>query len=235
MKKGDIRKQEIMNTAEGLFCQKGYEQTSIQDILDILNSSKGSFYHHFIGKEALLEAICAKRAGQGARTILSSVDDSYPASRNLNLLLSGMIPFRNEKMVFLLMLLPVFRLPEGRMIRLCYCDALTDLFIHAVADQLKKGHASGELYCIEPEITADMILSLVNRLWVRICGMIIASEEKNAETDISSCLVMTERYRQCIEQIISLPFGSLELIDMPSLKMLCEQIHTHWTRSSYTA
>ena len=236
MKKGEIRKQEIINTAERLFCQKGYEQTSIQDILDILNSSKGSFYHHFISKESLLEAVCAKRALQGAQTILSAVDDSFPASRNLNVLLSGMIPFRNEKMVFLLMLLPVFRLPEGRIIRLCYCDALTDLFLHAVADQLAKGHAAGELYCVEPEITADMILSLVNRLWVQICDMIISSEENNLETtDISSCLFLTERYRQCIEQIISLPFGSVELIDIPSLRMLCEQIHSHWTRSSHTA
>ena len=41
MKKGDLRKQEILQTAEKLFCRKGYEQTSVQDILDQLKTSKG--------------------------------------------------------------------------------------------------------------------------------------------------------------------------------------------------
>ena len=64
MKKGDIRKQEIIETAESLFCRYGYENTSIQNILDQLRISKGSFYHHYISKESLLEGICRKRAEQ---------------------------------------------------------------------------------------------------------------------------------------------------------------------------
>ena len=47
LRKGDIRKQEILKTAEMMFCRNGYEKTSIQDIIDVLHSSKGSFYHHF--------------------------------------------------------------------------------------------------------------------------------------------------------------------------------------------
>ena len=34
MKKGAIRQQQIIETAEKLFYQNGYEETSIQDILD---------------------------------------------------------------------------------------------------------------------------------------------------------------------------------------------------------
>ena len=33
MKKGDLRKQEILRTAEQMFCRKGYDQTSIQDTI----------------------------------------------------------------------------------------------------------------------------------------------------------------------------------------------------------
>ena len=62
MKKGDLKKQEILRTAESLFCRYGYEATSIQDVLDELKTSKGSFYHHFVSKEALLEEICRIRA-----------------------------------------------------------------------------------------------------------------------------------------------------------------------------
>ena len=71
MKKGDIKKQEFINTAEELFCRNGYESTSVQDIIDSLNTSKGSFYHHFISKEALLEEICSRRADQILQGIIA--------------------------------------------------------------------------------------------------------------------------------------------------------------------
>ena len=58
MKKGDIKKQVILQTAETMFCRNGYETTSVQDILDALHTSKGSFYHHYASKELLLEEIC---------------------------------------------------------------------------------------------------------------------------------------------------------------------------------
>ena len=228
MKKGDLRKQEILNAAAALFCQKGYEQTSIQDILDVLSTSKGSFYHHFVSKEALLEGICKKRAEQIYQTALSSVNEQLSAADNLNMLLSDMIPFRDEKLVFLLMLLPIFSLPEGRMIKICYCDALAGLFTPAVSEWLKRGCDSGELYCTDPYITAGMILSLVNRLWVQVCGMIIQAENNCTEPDLSAILQLTETYRLCIGKIVSLPYGSVEMIDLPSLRLLCEQIHNHW-------
>ena len=55
MKKGDIKKQEIIQTAEMLFCRYGYNETSVQDILDAIHTSKGSFYHHFESKEQVLQ------------------------------------------------------------------------------------------------------------------------------------------------------------------------------------
>ena len=212
MKKGDLRKQEILYTAEQLFCRKGYEQTSIQDILDQLHSSKGSFYHHFISKESLLEGICRMRAEQIYRTVSSSVNDTHSASRNLNLLLSGMIPLMNEKLLFILMLIPIFSLPEGRMVRMSYCDSLAGLFSPDVSKWLNKGHDSEELYCPDPEISAGLILTLVNRLWVMICDIIISAEESGKEPDLSALFQLTERYRLAIEPIISLPLGSVELI-----------------------
>ncbi|MCL1796162.1 MAG: TetR/AcrR family transcriptional regulator, partial [Clostridia bacterium] len=62
MKKGDTRRDQIIKAAESLFYTNGYEQTTIQDILDRLALSKGGFYHHFDSKLSLLEAICDMRA-----------------------------------------------------------------------------------------------------------------------------------------------------------------------------
>lgn len=54
--------EKIIETSTQLFIEKGYEQTSIQDILDALSLSKGGLYHHFKSKEEILEVVMHKRA-----------------------------------------------------------------------------------------------------------------------------------------------------------------------------
>lgn len=56
----------IVEASVKLFIEKGYEQTTIQDILDALNLSKGGLYHHFKSKEEILEAVKQKRAQYAA-------------------------------------------------------------------------------------------------------------------------------------------------------------------------
>lgn len=55
-------KENILTTATTLFMEKGYEQTSIQDILNELNLSKGGLYHHYKSKEDILESVMKKRS-----------------------------------------------------------------------------------------------------------------------------------------------------------------------------
>lgn len=50
-------KEEIIQTSLNLFAQKGYEETSISDILTELQISRGGLYHHFQSKEDILVAI----------------------------------------------------------------------------------------------------------------------------------------------------------------------------------
>lgn len=228
MKKGDLRKKEIISAAEAMFCKYGYEQTSIQDILDQLNISKGSFYHHFISKESLLSAICRERAEDIFAAVSESVSDTMSAADKLHVFLSGMIPFQEEKLSFLLMLLPVFRLPEGRMVRMSYCEALSDLFKNDVVYQLQQGNQNGEFVCPYAEPAADLLLSVINRLWVQICNRMITAEEKNDALDLSDLLQLTDCYRLMIERMLLLPFGSVKLIDIPAIGYLADQIHVHW-------
>ena len=228
MKKGDIKKQEILNTAEMLFCRKGYEETSIQDILDCLHTSKGSFYHHYISKESVLEGICSKRAEQIYQTVSELMDPDEDVIRNLNLLLSGIIPFRDEKLSFLMMLLPIFRTTEGKTVRQYYCGALSERFRDAVVMQIQRGKEDGKISCPEPEYVTDIILTTVHGLWTGICDHILQCEEKNTEADLSEILRMTECCRLMIERMLSLPYGSVELIDLQTIAFMCNQIHNHW-------
>jgi TetR/AcrR family transcriptional regulator, cholesterol catabolism regulator len=48
---------QIVNAALTLFLAKGYQTTTVQDIIDVANCSKGGFYHHFASKEDLLYLI----------------------------------------------------------------------------------------------------------------------------------------------------------------------------------
>ncbi|WP_238654346.1 TetR/AcrR family transcriptional regulator [Paenibacillus piscarius] len=49
---------QILTVAHNLFMQKGYEQTSIQDIINELGGlTKGAIYHHFKSKEEILQAV----------------------------------------------------------------------------------------------------------------------------------------------------------------------------------
>ena len=53
-KNGPNTKSRIISAAWKLFYDKGYENTTIEDIVALSGTSKGSFYHYFEGKDALL-------------------------------------------------------------------------------------------------------------------------------------------------------------------------------------
>lgn len=52
----EIRKQEILDTAMRLFCEKGYEATSMADIAKELHVVQGLCYRYFPSKQALFDA-----------------------------------------------------------------------------------------------------------------------------------------------------------------------------------
>ena len=57
MTKGNTTKARIAQVAWRLFHEKGYENTTIDDIILESGTSKGSFYHYYSGKDALLVSL----------------------------------------------------------------------------------------------------------------------------------------------------------------------------------
>ena len=55
--KGERRKQELLRIAYRLFIQKGYEETSIDEIIAEAHIAKGTYYYYFPSKEATLEEV----------------------------------------------------------------------------------------------------------------------------------------------------------------------------------
>lgn len=50
-------RKEILNAAQSLFISKGYEETSISDIMDMAGGAKGMFYRCFQSKEDVMHAL----------------------------------------------------------------------------------------------------------------------------------------------------------------------------------
>lgn len=56
-KKNSSIKKKIVSSAWRLFYEQGYEDTTIDDIISESHTSRGSFYHYFDGKDALLSSL----------------------------------------------------------------------------------------------------------------------------------------------------------------------------------
>lgn len=56
-RKRQSTKTRIVKTAWNLFYKNGYEQTTVEDIINASKTSKGTFYHYFKGKDALLSSL----------------------------------------------------------------------------------------------------------------------------------------------------------------------------------
>jgi AcrR family transcriptional regulator len=60
-KKPEERRQELMDSAERLFVSRGYDNTSVSDIVKSLNVAQGTFYYHFKSKLDILEAVVEQK------------------------------------------------------------------------------------------------------------------------------------------------------------------------------
>ena len=96
--------QRILTTASKLFLEKGYEKTSLQDIIRETGLSKGAIYHHFSSKEAIFETIC-NQIGQENEIRLSKIRDdaALTGEEKLRKIFRSAILHPNQKEAFHIM------------------------------------------------------------------------------------------------------------------------------------
>lgn len=211
MRKGDEKRQELLNAAEKLFCQQGYEATSVQDILGALHLSKGGFYHHFASKEELLRALCERRAERAAAFTADLLSEAKDSMARINAVLHGFMPLRREEAAFVAMLLPCIGTPEGRAIAMAYQDALREHFLPLLRAEIAAAAAVGTV-CPPVKDMEEVILHLVDHCWMDVAASIpsIASAEKRP--DQRALLSRLEKYRRAVEVLLDAPFGSVEIV-----------------------
>ena len=75
MKKGERRKLELLQIAYRLFLTRGYENTSVDEIIEEAGIAKGTYYYYFESKEQMLEEVIGMMIDkeiEAARQILRS-------------------------------------------------------------------------------------------------------------------------------------------------------------------
>lgn len=64
VKEAQERKNEILDAAERLFREKGFDHTSTSDILSEVGIARGTLYYHFQSKEEIMDAVIERMLGQ---------------------------------------------------------------------------------------------------------------------------------------------------------------------------
>ena len=84
VKEADVRKNEILDAAGILFSEKGYDNTSVTDIMNAVGIAKGTLYHHFKSKEDIMDALIKRQTDAiflGAKKIAE--DKSIPVKERI--------------------------------------------------------------------------------------------------------------------------------------------------------
>lgn len=213
MRKGEESKKKIIDAAEKLFSENGYQATSIQDVLDVLGISKGGFYHYFETKMDLLAAVCNRRA-------LTRYEEGIAYVRAMR---GGAV----EKLNAALRLMITIDRGTSSML-----GTITELTLAAQDAAVRR-----ELRLITLETVAPLIEEILDagirekQFTVRRAGEVARlitllaldiNEEASRAISLNyekpdcahNVLELLTAYRQAIETIVNAPFGSIDLFDL---------------------
>ena len=154
----------ILDVAEGLFMTKGYEHTTMADIVEGLGGlTKGAVYHHFKSKDEVFEAVFA-RANQTvvARSEEIMADRSLSGLEKIRALDEASAAGPSAEM-WGAMRPSSDPLQSSRILAREYLDVL-DVAHHFIEPAIREGMADGSITATHPRETAEVMLLLAN-LW----------------------------------------------------------------------
>lgn len=225
MKKGEKRRADILKVAEELFYAKGYEATTVQDILDVLQLSKGGFYHHYESKEQLLEDVCSSKIEEAASAGRAEAEYGASAVDKLNTMIDRSSVWRAEYADFLGLLLRIAYRDDSVLMHAMFQRMCARAILPVLTRILSEGADVGEFSTQDPGGTARLIVCLLGELNDDIARLMIASQE--GPPSAGEILALLELYRKAIERMLEAPYGSITLLQMGRMATSCQAI---WQR-----
>ncbi len=218
------RRNEILDVARQLVYTKGYQQMSIQDILDAMKISKGAFYHYFDSKPALLEALIGRLADEAAATFLPLLDDpTLPAMEKLCRYFSSAVQWKATQKDYMLALFRIWYSDENAITRQKMFAKMLQLVAPSFTRVIQQGVREGTLCTTFPEqatvISLYLILGLSDKFGEVILGHEAGTNSLNAEERFQIIQKAVAAYTDALERVLGASAGSIQLMDDDSIRV----------------
>jgi AcrR family transcriptional regulator len=217
VKESTSRRSEILDAAQKLVYTKGYEQMTIQDILDELHISKGAFYHYFTSKQALLEALIHRLVNQAEVVILPILDDpNLPAIQKLERFFIASGRWKTDRKDLLISLMKVWYADENAIVREKMLNQMIKRFAPYLAIIVRQGIQEGSMHTPYPECVSEAAFYMLNIMGTTFIEPLL--REKLEDGDFQRVENSVAAYTDSLERILGAPGGSLHLIDKETLE-----------------
>ncbi len=210
-----LRRDAFADSAMRLIQAKGYEQFSIQDVIDDLGVSKGAFYHYFDSKEALLAAV-VDRTIRGALEAVEPVvrNPNLPALAKLGGVFAGIAQWKGERRELMLEVVRVWLSDANTVVRERLRRAVATEFTPVLVTILRQGVAEGAFSVSHPEGTAILLTAVILGLNESATNLFLARQAGTIPLEVVEYTLAA--YAEGFERILGIPPGSWPVND-PSL------------------
>ncbi len=209
MNKGARRRAQFIEVGARLFSQKGYPQTTLNDILGEVGCSKGSFYHHFDSKGQVLQAISDQRT-QAAYDAYAAAAEEDPVAQ-LNRLLYYSCPLRRGEEGYLASMLSLYRDDEAAMIEAHRRQSLKRGFYPELLTLLRHMRQQGAI-----SLVSDALAELLWDGYMAFFGTMLAEGVRlidSGGTPASRGVELLSAARLHWERMLLLPWGSVVIVE----------------------
>lgn len=154
----------ILDVAFRLFMEKGYEHTSIQDIIDHLGGlSKGAIYHHFKSKEEILMAVTDRMTAESNQRLADIRDDpALNGKEKLKMIFKSSINQPVQDDIFTVA--PDFHNNSKLLFSILH-DTVHHVAPHYILPIIQQGITDGSIQTDYPEQLSELIILAAN-IWL---------------------------------------------------------------------
>ena len=208
---------EILNAAQRLVFSKGYEQMSIQDVLELAGISSGAFHHYFGSRQALLEAVIQGMQREAEKPLLPILHDPHlSAVEKLQGYFDALDRLRMANRADLARLLQVWYTDDNALVRLKVDEAIFEQRAPLMAEIVRQGIREGVFTSAYPDQTGEVIMSLLQgmsnthaRLMLAILQGSDAEAGSEAADIVAAIVAFHAAYMDAIERVLGAPPNSL--------------------------
>lgn len=138
MKKGERRKQELLQIAYRMFLQKGYEETSVDEIISQAGIAKGTYYYYFETKEQMLEEVIGMMIGQEIQAAEQILQTDLPVPQKIVGIITSLRPATAESPIEEALMKPENIIMHGK-IQKKLIESVTPLLSEVVEEGIAEG------------------------------------------------------------------------------------------------